>query len=74
VVLVEVSSTLCVSIIGFYVNEFETAMRKAGANSVIMSGVEIGENATVGANSLVTDNIPPNEICAGSPAKFLKRV
>lgn len=44
---------------------------KIGANSVIMPGVIIGENATVGANSLVRESIPSNEVWAGSPAKKL---
>lgn len=44
---------------------------KIGANSVIMPGVIIGENATVGANSLVRKSIPSNEVWAGSPAKKL---
>lgn len=43
-----------------------------GASSVIMPGVEIGENAIVGGNSLVDCNIPPGEIWVGSPARFLK--
>lgn len=43
-----------------------------GANSVVLPGTIIGENATVGANSLVNKNIPSNEIWVGSPAKKLK--
>jgi acetyltransferase-like isoleucine patch superfamily enzyme len=45
---------------------------RIGANSVIMPDVEIGENATVGANSLVTESIPPSEVWAGTPAKFIR--
>ena len=45
---------------------------KIGSNSVIMPGVEIGENAVVGANSFVNHNIPANELWFGSPAKFIK--
>jgi len=47
---------------------------KVGANSVIMPGVEVGENAVVGANSLVNRSIPASEIWLGSPAKFYKMV
>lgn len=47
---------------------------KVGANSTIMPGVSIGENAVVGANSFVNRDIPANEVWAGSPAKFLKKV
>ena len=46
---------------------------KVGANSVIMPGVEIGEGAVVGANSLVNRAIPQREVWVGSPARFLKR-
>jgi len=45
-----------------------------GANSVIMPGVEIGEGAIVGSNSLVNRNIPPFEIWFGSPARFKRRI
>lgn len=43
-----------------------------GANSFIMKGVTVGENAIIGACSVVTKNIPANEIWAGNPAKFIK--
>lgn len=46
---------------------------KIGANSVIMPGLTIGENATVGANSFVKNSIPTNEIWAGSPARLIGR-
>jgi acetyltransferase-like isoleucine patch superfamily enzyme len=46
---------------------------KIGANSVILPGITIGENATVGANSFVNKNIPSNETWVGSPARKLKR-
>lgn len=45
---------------------------KLGANSVVMPGIEIGENAVVGANSFVNRNIPPGEIWFGSPAKLCR--
>lgn len=44
-----------------------------GAYSFILKGVTVGENAIVGAGSVVTKNIPDNEIWAGNPAKFLKK-
>lgn len=43
-----------------------------GMNSVIMKGVTIGENTIIGANSLVTKDIPANCIAAGSPCKVIK--
>ncbi|MFW9900688.1 MAG: acyltransferase [Candidatus Thorarchaeota archaeon] len=42
---------------------------RIGAYSVILPGVTIGEGSIIGANSLVSDNIPPYSIAFGSPAK-----
>jgi len=47
---------------------------RIGANSVIMPGVTIGGNSIIGANSFINKDIPPNEIWAGSPAKFIKKI
>lgn len=44
-----------------------------GANVLINPGVEIGRNSVVGANSVVTKDIPPNEIWGGVPAKFIRK-
>jgi acetyltransferase-like isoleucine patch superfamily enzyme len=45
-----------------------------GAHSTILKGVTIGENAIVGACSVVVKDIPDNEIWGGNPAKFLKKI
>jgi len=45
-----------------------------GANSMILKGVTIGDRAVVGAGSVVVKNIPADEIWAGNPAKFIKRL
>ena len=44
-----------------------------GANTVICKPVTIGEYAIVGAGSIVTKDIPPYEIWAGNPARFIKK-
>lgn len=43
-----------------------------GAHTTILKGVTIGKNSIVGACSVVTKNIPENEIWAGNPARFIK--
>ena len=45
-----------------------------GAGATILRGVTIGENAVVGAGSVVTKDIPDNVIVAGNPAKIIKRI
>jgi acetyltransferase-like isoleucine patch superfamily enzyme len=45
-----------------------------GANVVVASGVTIGERAVIGANSVVTGDIPPRTIAAGAPAKPIKEI
>jgi acetyltransferase-like isoleucine patch superfamily enzyme len=45
-----------------------------GVNVVITSGVTIGERCVVGANSVVTSDIPPHSIAAGAPARVLRRI
>lgn len=42
-----------------------------GAGAVILPGVTIGENALVGAGSIVTKDVPPNKIVVGNPAKIV---
>jgi len=44
-----------------------------GAHTTILKGVTIGENSIVGACSVVTKNIPSNELWAGNPAKFIRK-
>jgi acetyltransferase-like isoleucine patch superfamily enzyme len=43
-----------------------------GSGSTILSQVVIGENAIVGAGSVVTKDVPANAIVAGNPAKVLR--
>lgn len=43
-----------------------------GHGVTIMRGVKIGEGSIVGANSVVTKDIPPYSIYAGNPARFIR--
>jgi UDP-2-acetamido-3-amino-2,3-dideoxy-glucuronate N-acetyltransferase len=43
-----------------------------GSSSTILANVTIGENAIIGAGSVVTKNVPPNTTVAGNPAKQIK--
>ena len=43
-----------------------------GAHTVIVSGVKIGNGAVIGANSVVSSDIPPYAIAVGSPAKVIR--
>ena len=54
-----------------------TVVRKGasiGSGSTILSKVVIGENAIVGAGSVVTKDVPANAIVAGNPAKVLRYI
>jgi UDP-2-acetamido-3-amino-2,3-dideoxy-glucuronate N-acetyltransferase len=43
-----------------------------GSGSTILSHVTVGENAVVGAGSVVTKDVPPKTIVAGNPAKIIR--
>jgi acetyltransferase-like isoleucine patch superfamily enzyme len=45
-----------------------------GSGSTILANVVIGENAIVGAGSVVTKDVPANTIVAGNPAKILRTI
>ena len=49
-------------------------MAKIGANSTILPGVVIGKNSLIGAGSVVVSDVPPDEVFAGNPARFIKRI
>jgi acetyltransferase-like isoleucine patch superfamily enzyme len=44
-----------------------------GSGCTILSNVTIGENAILGAGSVVTKDVPPNTIVAGNPARILRK-
>jgi acetyltransferase-like isoleucine patch superfamily enzyme len=43
-----------------------------GGCSLILPGVEIGDNCVVGAGSVVTKSLPPRSMAAGNPARILR--
>jgi acetyltransferase-like isoleucine patch superfamily enzyme len=43
-----------------------------GSGATLLCGVTIGENAMVGAGSVVTKDVPPGSIVAGNPARLMK--
>jgi acetyltransferase-like isoleucine patch superfamily enzyme len=45
-----------------------------GQNAIVMPGVTIGDHTLIGANSVVTKDIPSKVIAAGSPAKAIKTI
>ncbi len=45
-----------------------------GCQSIILSGVTIGDGAVVGAGSVVTRDVPPMTLVAGNPARELRKL
>ena len=45
-----------------------------GVNVVIGSGVTVGERCVIGANSVVTRDVPPYSIAVGAPARVIRRI
>jgi len=45
-----------------------------GSSATVLCGVTIGENAIVGAGSVVTKDVPANTIVAGNPARVLRKI
>ena len=45
-----------------------------GVNCAVTSGVSVGERCVIGANSVVTRDLPARHICAGAPAKPLRPI
>lgn len=55
----------------------ETLVKKGasiGSSVTLLCGVTVGENAIVGAGSVVTKDVPANTIVAGNPAKVLRKI
>lgn len=61
-----------------YPTEFQRTIVKKGAsigaNATILGGLTIGENALIGAGSVVTKDVPSNELWVGNPARKVKNI
>lgn len=45
-----------------------------GGGTTILGGITIGENSMIGAGSVVTKDVPDNEIWFGNPARFERKI
>lgn len=45
-----------------------------GANATLLPGVTVGENAMIGAGSVVTKDVPSGELWIGNPAVFVRKI
>jgi len=60
-----------------YVPVTETLVKRGasiGAGCVVLAGVTIGEHAMIGAGSVVTRDVPDNELWMGNPARFVREI
>jgi len=56
------------------INTYVEKGASIGSNATILCGITIGENALVGAGSVVTKDVPANSVVAGNPAKIIKQL
>lgn len=45
-----------------------------GIGATVLPGVRIGYGSIIGANSVVTHDVPPMTVVGGNPAKFIKNI
>lgn len=61
-----------------YPEEFQQTLVKKGAsigaNATVLGGITIGENALIGAGSVVTKDVPANELWVGNPARKIRNI
>ena len=47
---------------------------KIGANATLLPGIVVGENALVGAGAVVVEDVPPNAVVVGNPARVINTI
>jgi acetyltransferase-like isoleucine patch superfamily enzyme len=47
---------------------------RVGGGAILLPGIEVGEEAFIGAGAVVTKDVPPRKLVVGSPAKVLRDV
>lgn len=61
-----------------YPDKFHSIILKKGcsigANATLLPGITVGENAMIGAGSVVTKDVPANAIVVGNPAKIIRYI
>jgi acetyltransferase-like isoleucine patch superfamily enzyme len=45
-----------------------------GSSATLLCGITVGENAIIGAGSVVTKDVPANAVVAGNPARIMKQL
>ena len=57
-----------------YADLLSTVLYSYNDNVTIMSGVTVGDGAVIGANAVVTHDVPAYSIAVGCPAKVIRRI
>jgi acetyltransferase-like isoleucine patch superfamily enzyme len=45
-----------------------------GSGAILMPGIQIGDNSTIGAVAVVTESVPPNVFAAGNPRRMIREL
>ena len=45
-----------------------------GSSATLLCGITVGENAIIGAGSVVTKDVPPNAVVVGNPARVIRKI